>query len=204
MVKLDLRDAENVALYYRIYDGLVKASVNPKRYVHSVNVGEMCRELAELHSYPRPDVARLSGLIHDVRKHADPALLLRETALSAEIGLNPDPVEIAEPKLHHAVAGAYFCRTVLKIGDDDIVNAVRYHTVGRANMTLLEKIVYLSDAVSAERSYPDAEYYRSLSHADIDRAVREVLAYTAKKMKQYGGNVPKCAREALEFYTNLH
>ena len=200
MVRLDLRDAENVALYYEIYDGLVRQSVKPARYVHIVNVGEMCRELAELHGYPRPDVARLAGIIHDVRKHADPALLLRETVSAAEIGLSPDPAEVAEPKLHHAVAGAYYCATVLKIGDEDIIRAVRYHTVGRAGMSLLEKIVYLSDAVSAERSYRDVEYYRELARTDIDRAMYEVLRFTAGRTSQRGGQIPLCAREALDFF----
>lgn len=90
-------------------------------------------------------------------------------------------IEISAPKLWHAVSGSVYLRDTLKL-PGDIVSAVRYHTTGRANMTVLEKVLFIADFISEDRNYDGVEKIRAAESVSLDAAVAEALAFTVNDL----------------------
>ena len=78
-------------------------------------------------------------------------------------GIILSQAEKNNPKLWHAMAGECYLRLELGIEDKELLSSVRYHTTGKEGMSLLDKIVYIADYISAERNYPDVDVMRRLS-----------------------------------------
>jgi predicted HD superfamily hydrolase involved in NAD metabolism len=154
----------------------------------------MCRELAERHGYGC-DKAYLAGVLHDICKEESEAELQRLAFAEAL-----DPLEKQIHKLWHASAGAVYVRDVLKIDDSELISAIRFHTVGRANMSKLEKILYLGDLVERSRDYPDIEKYREYTLTDLNLGMYEALKWSIndclKKQKRISNNT----LEAYNYY----
>ena len=178
------------------YEQVIKPLMGAKRYRHSINVAEMAVKLAKKFGCDE-DKAYTAGVLHDCRKEIDPDLMLKE---AKESGFYVDPVEIDCPKLWHAVAGAYYVKNVLKITDEDILNAIRFHTVGRAEMSDIEKIVFLADTVSAERDFEDVEKYRKIVLDDLNNGMFMVLRWSITKNVDKKGQIPLCTLEAYNYY----
>lgn len=154
------------------YDRLLQEKLSKKRYYHSLCVMERAVFLAERFGAD-VEKARLAGLLHDVMKDTESETLLQ---FIEDSGILLTYADRAAPQLWHA-AGAYvYLKDELGFDDPDLLNAVRYHTTGRAGMSLLEKVIYLADLTSAERSYPDAEKTRKI----VDRDLDEGLLYSMK------------------------
>lgn len=180
------------------YKALIKSILSKKRYTHCCNVAEMCKKLAEMNGAD-PEKAFTAGLLHDIHKEIDPDIMKQEVLDS---GFEVDPVEIETKALWHAVASAYYCRTELGIDDEDMLNAIRYHTVGRAEMSALEKIVYLGDLVSAERDFKDVEKYRKYVLDDLDNAMFQVMKWSIPNTIEKGGKIPVSSIKAYNYYMN--
>lgn len=178
------------------YKALIKSMLSKKRYNHCCNVADMCKKLAEKNGAD-PEKAYTAGLLHDIRKEVDPEIMKEEVLKS---GFAADYAELMSKPLWHAIASAYYCRTELKIEDEDMLNAIRYHTVGRAEMSLLEKIVYLGDLVSAERDFKDVEKYRRLVLDDLDNAMFQVMKWSIPNTIEKGGRIPVSSIEAYNYY----
>lgn len=183
----------------RKYEAVIKPMMGGKRFRHSVNVAEMCVVLAERFGADE-DKAYTAGILHDCRKEADKDVMLSEAEKS---GYYIDPAERGCHKLWHGIAGAYYVKNELKIDDTDILNAIRFHTVGRAGMSIIEKIVFLADMVSKERDYPHAEEYRKAVLEDLDNGMFQTLRWSVMKTAGSGGKIPICTLEAYNFYSEL-
>lgn len=177
----------------------LKEHLSEKRYRHSLNVAAECRKLAEKYGEDT-DKAYFAGLLHDVCKElpAD-----EQKRLVDECGFAVCREELETRSLWHAVAGAYFVKTAFGVEDIDIINAIRFHTVGRAGMTRLEEIVYLGDLVSADRSYKDVDKMRKIVYSDLNEAMLEAFTFSIKTVVKKGGMVPICTVEGYNFYTRL-
>ncbi len=182
------------------YEKLIKERLSKKRFTHSMNVAEECFKLAE-HYGADEKRCYLAGLLHDVMKEDTPEKMLKYTM---ESGLSPDPAEIATKGLWHGIAGAYYVRRELGISDEEIILAIRYHTVGCAGMTLLQKIVYLGDMVSAERDYKGVEKMRRFCYSDIDKAMAIALAYSIETVCGRCGQLPITTIEAYNYYLKFN
>ena len=149
------------------YDQLVRSRLKPSRYEHSICVMKRAVQLAERFG---ADVtrARLAGLLHDIMKNVEPKEMLQFIEDSGIILLY---VDLCAPQLWHAIAGAAYLKEKLGIDDPDVINAVRYHTTGRAGMSKLEKVVYLADLTSADRDYPDVKKARKIADRSLDEGV---------------------------------
>lgn len=149
------------------YDQLVRSRLKPSRYEHSICVMKRAVQLAERFG---ADVtrARLAGLLHDIMKNVEPKEMLQFIEDSGIILLYAD---LCAPQLWHAIAGAAYMKEKLGIDDPDVLNAVRYHTTGRAGMSPLEKVVYLADLTSADRDYPDVKKARRIADRSLDEGV---------------------------------
>ena len=152
---------------------LIKSKLEPNRFQHSMNVAESARYLAEKYGGDA-DKAYTAGLLHDVMKNSSSE---EQLGVITEAGIELLPEERANRKLWHAIAGAAYIRVVMGISDKELYKAVRYHTTGRAGMSLLEKIVYLADYISAERDYRDVEVMRKLCDESMDSAVLYALEF---------------------------
>lgn len=152
---------------------LIRSKLNADRFNHSLNVADSAKELALIYGADA-DKAYTAGLLHDVMKNASPE---EQLGVLSEAGIELMPVERENKKLWHAIAGAAYVKFVMGIDDRDIIRAVRYHTTGRAGMSLLERIVYLADYISADRNYNGVEDMRRLCRSDSDEAILYALTF---------------------------
>lgn len=178
----------------------LKENLSQKRYTHSLNVAEECRKLA-LKYGEDPDKAYFAGLLHDVCKELPDE---KQKVLVLESNFAVCREELETKSLWHAIAGAYFIKTHFGVEDIDILNSVRFHTVGRAGMTRLEEIVYLGDLISADRDYKDVDKMRKIAYTNLNSAMLEGFAYSVKSVVKKGGLVPICTAEGYNFYTRLY
>ncbi len=167
---------------YPEYQTLVQQRLSPKRFRHSVNVMERAVYLARILGAD-PGLAELAGLLHDVEKNTEPKLLLQKLRNSDILFSDADALL---PQLWHAPAGMLFVRDRLGIRDPDVLNAIRYHTTGRKDMSPLEKTVYLADLTSADRDFPDVELVRKMSETDPDGAIVYSLQFILGEMLSQG------------------
>lgn len=181
------------------YKALIKGMMGKKRFQHSCNVADMCVKLAQIHGEDE-EKAYTAGILHDIRKEADLDEMKKEVLAS---GFYVDPAELEMQKTWHGIAGAYYVKNVLGITDTDILNAIRFHTVGRARMSRLEKIVYLGDIVSAERDYPDVEKYRAYALKNLDNAMFRAMKWQIPDLIAGEKKVPVSSLEAYNFYMSF-
>lgn len=178
----------------------LKEHLSAKRYNHSLNVAAECRKLA-LKYGEDPDKAYFAGLLHDICKEIPDS---EQKALVERCSFTVCREELETRSLWHAIAGACFIKTEFGVEDIDILNSVRFHTVGRSGMSRLEEIVYLGDLISADRDYKDVDRMRKLSYTSLNQAMLEAFAYSIKSVVKKGGLVPICTAEGYNFYTRLH
>lgn len=152
---------------------LIRSKLSADRFNHSLNVADSAKELA-LSYGADSDKAYTAGLLHDVMKNASEE---EQLGVLSEAGIELMPVERENKKLWHAIAGAAYVKFVMGIDDRDIIRAVRYHTTGRSGMSLLERIVYLADYISADRNYNGVEDMRRLCKSDSDEAILYALTF---------------------------
>ena len=141
---------------------------------------EIAQELAKRYGEDEQK-AYIAGILHDICKNMQPEEQLQWMKKSAII-LDENLLE--QPPVWHGFAGAEYIRQQLGIEDEDIINAVRYHTVARAGMSRLEQIVYLADLTSSERDYPDVERMRRLSDRSLREGMREALVFAVSNQAQ--------------------
>jgi len=147
------------------------------RFTHSVNVAHTCRELAKMYGEDE-EKAWYTGLLHDIFKNETKENTL---AFFAENNIVLTDCERNAPKLWHAMAGSVYLQKTYGF-DEEFIRAVRYHTTGRANMSLLEKIVFCADFISAERNYPGVDDMRERVKVSLEYCMEEGLRFTIDEL----------------------
>lgn len=127
--------------------------LSPERYAHSIGAREKAAELAEKFQLPfeQQQRAALAGLLHDAAKLMSPDDLL---TFCQERDLPLDEVDRQTPQTLHPFVGAELVREAFDLQDDDVLNAIRYHTTGRAGMSVVEKLVYIADKIEGNTRNP--------------------------------------------------
>lgn len=164
------------------YCDILRGRLTPKRYRHSIAVAEQAEHLAKKYGGD-PEKARIAGLLHDILKDTDGDSQLQ---IFKDFGILLDAVEETAPKLWHAHAGAVFLEHILGITDPEILLPIRYHTTGRAGMSMAEVVLYLADFTSADRDYPDVDVMRELTERSVEEAMRYALKYTIDDLNERG------------------
>lgn len=159
---------------YEAIKRLLKTRLNEKRYEHSLCVAEEAKRLAEKYGAD-PEKSYLVGLLHDITKNA-PKAEHEELFLLCEN--EPSVIERQSQKLWHAITGTEFIRHRLGVTDEEVLDAVRYHTTAKADMPLLSKVLYLADFTSRDRDYEDVDVMRRLVDQSMDEAYAYALSYT--------------------------
>jgi predicted HD superfamily hydrolase involved in NAD metabolism len=106
---------------------------------------------------------------------------------------------IDNPNLSHSKIAAKIMERDYGVTDEDMINAVSYHTTGRANMSRLEKIIFLADAIEPRRNYPSVERLRELAYEDLDEACIYSLQHTVEYVRGKGNYLDEDTVRALEF-----
>ena len=150
----------------------LKKMLKPERFIHSLGVRDTAVKMAEIFGADT-EKARIAGLLHDNAKNMDN---LYERCRDLEIEL--DELETENIGLVHAKLGAETAKCEFGITDSEILNAIRWHTLGKPDMSLLEKIVFIADLVEPGRNFPDLKRLRQLAFSDIDKALLECVKST--------------------------
>ncbi len=187
---------ENGVYDYQSYKSIIKEKLDDYRYNHSLCVADEARRLA-LKYGADSDRAYLAGLLHDITKN-----FKREEHLQIvrDFDIILSDTEKNAPKLWHAITGAAYLENVLRIDDDEIISSVRYHTTGKADMSLLELIIFIADFTSRDRNYPDVEVMRGLTNKSLEEAAVYALNYTIKDLEGMGATVHPDTLSAYEFF----
>ena len=152
-----------------------------KRLLHTLNVGYLSAHLADVFGCDK-DKALIAGALHDCAKELP---LEKQTELAKKYAGDL----FTEKKLLHSPAGAVFARDEFGIEDKEILDAICYHTTGRGNMTLLEKIVYLADKIEPSRNYTDLTPIRTAAEIDLDSAMRMTALAVKNKFVSQGRDI---------------
>lgn len=170
--------------------------LNHRRIPHVLGTEQEAVRLAERWGADT-DRARRAALLHDCTKKLD---LPEQLALAERFHVPLDEMERREIKLLHAKTGAGIAEAVFG-ADEETANAIRWHTTGRGNMTLLEKVIYLADYVEPTRDFPGVEELRRACYEDLDAGLLLGLEMTIGEMEARGAPIhPKTleARDALK------
>lgn len=145
----------------------LKDSITKKRFIHSLNVMELAAELAAAHGIDQ-EKAAIAGLLHDCAKNIEADESLR---LCEEFQIDIIDVERLQPKLLHGKVGAVLATKEYGVDDEEILDAIRHHTLGRENMTTMDKIVFIADYVEPGRNFEGIEELRELGFTDLDKTM---------------------------------
>ncbi len=168
--------------------------LNPNRVAHVLGVRDTAEKLALRWGADVTDAGR-AGILHDITKALDGPLQL---TLCQEYGTLLDDFSSHNPKTLHALTGSLVSERIF--GENSAVNeAIRHHTTGKANMNLLEKIVYVADYMEPNRKFPGVEKLRELAFSDLDAALKLGLEMTLTQLTEQKREISPETREALDY-----
>ena len=168
-------------MYEELYKELhkyVKKNLNEHRYQHTMGVVETAERYAKRFGADA-DKARIAAVFHDACKSAGP--------------------------LEHGPAAAEMLEKKFGVHDEDILNAIRFHTVGRANMSLLERVVKCADLTDPTRDYPTVDYYRNRlnSEEDLNPVLLDMMMENESLLKAKGQDMAQSSIECIEWLKQL-
>lgn len=151
----------------------VRDQLTEHRYQHTIGVMETAIVLAERFGAD-PRKAELAAIFHDYAKFR-PKEEMRQIIVEQNM-----PAELLQynSELWHAPVGAYLAEIEAGVTDQEVLDAIRYHTSGRIGMTLLDKIIYLADYIEPGRHFPGVEEVREMAREDLDKALIQSMKNT--------------------------
>lgn len=185
-------DADEYPWNHARYEALARERLSEKRYVHSVNVMEQAVYLAGRYGGSVP-LCRVAGMLHDICKESPREEQLQLLSGSDRIA---NKLFLSQPHIWHGFAAAEYLRRALNITSRPILNAVRFHTTARADMSLTEIIVYLADLTSKERTYEGVAELRGL----CDRSLTDGMVYALSYFRDTLDVASDETRGAFGFY----
>ena len=170
--------------------------LEPRRVGHVAGCESEAVLLAK-HWGELPERAATAGILHDITKKLN---LDEQLKLCEKYGIMLSNAELAHPRILHAITGAAMAKELFGVSDA-IAEAIRWHTTGKPDMTLLEKIVYLADYIEPTRDFPGVDGPRELAYKDIDRAMALALENTLEELRELGTEPFEDTVEAYEWYS---
>ena len=156
---------------------------------------ETAQALAE-HYGADPDLAARAGILHDITKALGPTEQLH---LCEKYGIVLTELQRANPKLLHAKTGAVIAREIFG-ESDEVCEAIRWHTTGKPQMTLLEKIIYLADYIEPNRDFPGVEALRQAVWEELDKGLYQGLDLSVRILRKQGRIIDPDSLQAWEYY----
>ena len=168
--------------------------LKPNRVAHVLGCRDTAVELARKWGTDETDAAR-AGLLHDITKALDGPLQL---TLCDAYGIILDNFSTNNPKTLHALTGSLVADRIF--GENAaVVAAIRSHTTGKADMNMLEKIIYVADYMEPNRDFPGVDELRHLAFTDVDKALKLGLEMTLAMLKEQGKEISPESQQALAF-----
>lgn len=157
-------------------------NIGKERYLHSLRVLETATSLAKEY---KMDVnkAQTAAILHDCAKFTDRTKLLK---MASKFDIIIDNVMNHNIELIHGPLGAKIAELEYGVEDIEVINAIKYHTTGRENMTMLDKIIYISDYIEPRRNFKGVERVRELAFIDIDSSVLLAIEDTIRFLIEKG------------------
>ena len=176
--------------------GKLHSILTSKRYKHTLGVAQEALQLAKRYNVDTYK-AYLAGLLHDCAKCYTNKEKLE---LCKKYNINLDKFLLENPELIHSFLGAKIAELEYNITDFDILNAIAYHTTGRENMSILEKIVFIADYIEPNRDYFDGlDKIRELAYKNINTAIIFALENTMKYLKNRNIKLHPLGKKALMY-----
>ena len=153
----------------------LKDNLKPSRYGHTLGVVKTAIELAEIYNEDKQK-AEIAALCHDIAKNMSYEDMLK---VIEEENLKLSNDEKNSKELWHSIIAPIMAKRIFEIEDEDVLNAMRWHTTGRENMSNLEKIIYLADLIEPSRNFQGIEAIRDISRKNLNDAVLKALTHTS-------------------------
>ena len=178
----------------------IKKVQDGKRYEHTLGVEYTAAALAMRYGSDL-EKAQIAGLLHDCAKCISDD---EKLSICKKHKIPVTESEQKAPFLLHAKVGAYLAQHKYGVKDQDILNAITYHTTGRGNMSLLEKIVFVADYIEPGRKHaPNLGEIRFLAFQDLDKTLIRILKDTLSYLETSGGEVDPATEITYKYYSNL-
>ena len=181
------------------YENEILERIGEKRFLHTIRVKDTAIKLAKIHDVD-VEKAEIAGFLHDCAKIRDKKDLIKA---AKENNLLLTKEMIKAPQIIHSYLGALFAREFYGIDDEDILNAITYHTTGRANMSDLEKIIFLADYIEPLRNFDGVERARELANKDLDAAMYFALNNTLRFLVERDSYIVPATVLARNFYKEM-
>jgi predicted HD superfamily hydrolase involved in NAD metabolism len=164
-----------------------------KRYRHTESVLEKSLELARKYNL-EPNKITIAALAHDMFKGINDDELNKLI-----VRYDVDPEYLNNNNLAHGPVAAGYIEDKYGVGDEDILNAIRYHTTGRYGMGLYEKVIFLADAIEQYRDYPGVGHIRKMSEESLDLGVKEYLHHLIEYLNKEKIKIDKNTIDAFSY-----
>lgn len=173
----------------------VQAALGEKRFRHTLGVVAVAEKLANSNQAD-PLKIRLAALLHDICKPFEHSEMLK---IIGDSGIILDEEILSNPDLLHGHAGAVIAEKEYAVTDPEILDAIRFHTTGRVNMSLLEKVIYLADFIEPGRTFPEVDKIRSIAEKNLDEAILMAMESTISYLNSIGNPIHASTMEARDF-----
>jgi len=173
----------------------LRENLKESRYEHTLGVVKTAKALAKINGVDE-EKAELAALIHDSAKNMHINSMKKMLEENFE---QIDDIEEKTPQLLHGKVAAIIGKNIMGIKDEEVLSAAAYHTTGKKNMTLLEKIIYIADYIEPNRVYPGVEELRKLTFEDLDKGVIVGLNNTINYILKQGGLIHPNTIEARNY-----
>lgn len=176
----------------------LEKKLNPSRYEHSLSVSYTCVALAMRYGEDL-DKAELAGLLHDcARQYESEEIYQRCLSKGIEVTKDEEKSKI----LLHAKYGSYMAKHKYHVSDPEILSAIEFHTTGKPDMSLLEKIVYIADYIEPRRyKAKNLDQMRKLAFIDIDQALYEIMTGILEYLDESNAQVDGMTVKACKYYS---
>ena len=172
---------------------IVKQNTSESRFEHTLRVADLATKLAH-HYKVDADKTWLAAVLHDLEKNIS---LEENDDLVNFYGL--DKKYLGNKNLSHSKLAAAVSRDKLGIDDEDILNAIAFHTTGRSDMSMLEKIIFVADTCEEGRTYKEAALLREKAFENIDDVCIFILEYLKESIEKKGLVVDEDTIQALRY-----
>ncbi|MBE5953544.1 MAG: HD domain-containing protein [Lachnospiraceae bacterium] len=177
----------------------LKSKINDRRLEHSLGVEYTAACMAMVHGADI-EKARIAGLLHDCAKCL-PTKEKLEKARKHKLAISK--FEESNPDMLHGKLGAYYAKARYEVDDDEILDAITYHTTGRPNMTLLDKIIFVADYIEPNRKeLKDMDIIRREAFVDLDKCVIHILKNTLDYLNNSTNELDFMTQLTYNYYVN--
>lgn len=192
------KKAESITANLKKIRKEMEKELTAKRYEHTLSVAYTAASLAMVHDAD-PGSALMAGMLHDCAKCLSTKKLI---SICEKNNLPMTEIEMQNPAaLLHAKAGSFLAHEKYGIDDEDILNAIKYHTTGRPNMSRLEKILYIADYIEPGRKHAaNLGQIRQMAYQDLDQTLFKILEDTLSYLMSAGGQIDSMTKETYEYY----